>query len=272
MGCKQPQTSKDPAVPSSDEDCVQYDYDGTGILTLLHVNAGFNCCPGEITADIDFANHVITFTEHEAKYGCRCLCLFDVVYRIQNLDPGEYTIRFVELFLEPGDEPLKFTCDLSQAAGGTYCVKRTHYPWNMRASGEASGSLVDIVGCKDQTAVRTDPSVRAVNDCIEFTYIQDNILLLTHINAGLNCCPVLEPDITVGNGVIKIAEKEVEGLCDCYCLFDLHYMIVNVPPGEYTISVDEHYEREGDEKLEFTVDLDETSSGIHCVERNHSPW
>jgi hypothetical protein len=95
---------------------------------------------------------------------------------------------------------------------------------------------------------------------------------LKHVNAGFNCCPVLDTDVSIDNGVIKIVETETEGLCDCYCLFDLHYMIVNLPPGEYTISVDEHYEEPGDEKLEFTVDLMETPSGIYCVERNHSPW
>ncbi len=271
-GCKQLQVLSDPAEPSPDEDCVQYEYDGTGILTLKHMNAGFNCCPGEISADIDIENHVITVTEHEAEYGCRCLCLFDVDYRIENLEPGEYEIVFVELCLEPGDEPLEFECDLSQAASGTCCVKRTHYPWNMRASGEASGSLLEVVGCKEQTGKQSDHSVQAVNDCIEYDYIQNNILLLKHINAGFNCCPVLDTDITIENGVIRIAEREIEGMCDCYCLFDFYYMIVNLPPGEYTITVDEHYVQKGDEKLEFTVDLVEIPSGIYCVERNHSPW
>jgi hypothetical protein len=262
----------DPASPSPDEDCVQYEYDGTGVLTLKHVNAGFNCCPGKITADIDIENNVITIVEHESESACRCLCLFDVDYKIENLQPGEYEIKFAELYLDSGDDPLEFTCDLSQAPSGTYCVKRSHYPWDMRVSSEPSGSLLEVIGCKDQTGIQSDQSTKAVQDCIEYDYIQDNILLLKHINAGFNCCPVLDVDIAIDNGVITIIESETEGLCDCYCLFDLHYMIMNLPPGEYNISVDEHYEQAGDEKLEFTINLVESPSGIFCVERNHSPW
>ncbi len=138
-GCKHLQTQEDPASASPDEDCVQYEYDGTGVLTLKHINAGFNCCPREITADIDIEDHVITITEYEAESACRCLCLFDVDYRIKNLKPGEYEIKFVELYTDPGDDPLEFTCDLSQAPSGMHCVKRTRYPWDLGLFGEASG-------------------------------------------------------------------------------------------------------------------------------------
>ncbi len=127
-------------------------------------------------------------------------------------------------------------------------------------------------GCEDQTGVRTNRSFDTVDNCIEYTYIQESILLLKHVNAGFNFCPVIETDAAIENGAITIVEREVEGLCDCYCLFDLYYIIVNLSPGEYAISVVEPYLQEGDETLKVTVDLEETPSGIHCLERNHSPW
>ena len=60
--------------------------------------------------------------------------------------------------------------------------------------------------------------------------------------------------------------------CDCLCLFDLDYEITNLPPGVYTIRVNEPYLWEGAEVLEFTVDLSAVPSGSHCVYRDHYPW
>jgi len=271
-GCKQflPQRGLSEASPN--QDCAQYEYDGNNVLTLKHINAGFNCCPGEITADIDIENHVITVVEHESEHGCRCLCLFDVDYKIEHIEPGAYEIKFVEPYTEAGDDPLAFTCDLSQATSGTYCVERTHYPWDAELSGGAWGRLLDMVGCKEPSAVADSKGRDVVHDCIEYGYLQGNILLLKHVNAAFNCCPTIATDITVEDGAITVVETELDGRCDCYCLFDLYYMTVNLPVGEYTISVHEHYAQAGDEELEFYVDLRETSSGTYCVERNHSPW
>jgi hypothetical protein len=83
---------------------------------------------------------------------------------------------------------------------------------------------------------------------------------------------VIGADITIKNHVITITEKEVNGLCDCLCLFDLDYQIVNLPPGEYVIKVIEPYIGEDDEPLEFVVDLSEAPSGTYCVKRNTYPW
>jgi hypothetical protein len=101
------------------------------VLHLDHLNAGFNCCP-IIGADIDVDGSLITITERESPDSlgfCACLCLFDVGYEIWQLPPGQYTIRFVELYLEPGDDPLEFPVDLSAAPDGSACVSRHHYPW-----------------------------------------------------------------------------------------------------------------------------------------------
>jgi len=119
------------SVPSN-QDCAAYLYDaGNSVLYLDHLNAGFNCCP-VIGADMSVAGDVITITESESPDSlgfCFCLCLFDVRYEIRELPPGAYTIRFVELYLEPGDEPLEFPVDLVTAPEGTACELRPHYPW-----------------------------------------------------------------------------------------------------------------------------------------------
>lgn len=114
---------------SQARDCFQYQYDGSGTLTLTHVNAGFNCCPGEISATVSFIGHQIVISEFESAAECHCLCLYDLNYVLEGLEPGVYTIRFVEPYMDDGDEVLEFSVDLSSAVSGERCINRTTYPW-----------------------------------------------------------------------------------------------------------------------------------------------
>ncbi len=116
--------------PGPHEDCLEFQYNGIDTLVLRHINAGFNCCPGEISAEIDFNNRLITITEREQEQGCLCLCLFDLDYEVVNLVPGVYTLRIIEPYVEGGDEILELTLELWSATSGTHCVQRDYYPWN----------------------------------------------------------------------------------------------------------------------------------------------
>jgi hypothetical protein len=69
-------------------ECVEYEYDGRSVLRLKHVDAGFNCCPGTISADIDIDGREILITERESSSLCDCNCLFDVNYEIVAVAPG----------------------------------------------------------------------------------------------------------------------------------------------------------------------------------------
>jgi hypothetical protein len=130
-GCKE--FGKDPGT-SPDQDCIEYQYDGQGVLLMKHVNAGFNCCPDTILAGVSLVGNTIIITENESlepSGGCDCICLFDVDYQVDNLPPGEYTITVNELYLQPGEEILEFTVDLSSVTSGSYCVERNDYPWGI---------------------------------------------------------------------------------------------------------------------------------------------
>jgi hypothetical protein len=111
-------------------DCFEYELAGGDTLLLRHINAAFNCCPGEIAADISFKNDTITIVEHESESGCRCLCLYDIEYRFVNIEAGTYTIQFVEPYVTDADEPLRSTIDLSASPSGSFCVDRASYPWS----------------------------------------------------------------------------------------------------------------------------------------------
>jgi hypothetical protein len=115
---------------SSDQDCIEHDYDGDSVLVLKHVNAAFNCCPDSFTVAFDFAGRSITIAEIEwLTTPCKCLCLYDVDLRITGLPAGTWTITVVEPYLWPGAEPLTFTLDLVVSPSGKYCVTRDLYPW-----------------------------------------------------------------------------------------------------------------------------------------------
>ncbi|UCC43050.1 MAG: thrombospondin type 3 repeat-containing protein [Candidatus Zixiibacteriota bacterium] len=129
-GCKSIPLGDPVPDTSNDLSCIEWAYDGGSILTLNHVNAGFNCCP-IIAADIRFDGNTIIVEELDSleNGGCDCLCLFDVEYEITNLSPGEYRILVIEPYRWEGDIELDFTIDLSTAGSGVHCESRTHYPW-----------------------------------------------------------------------------------------------------------------------------------------------
>ena len=116
--------------PASNEGCLEYQYDAnTGTLLLTHVNAAFNCCPSNIQAQVTIAPSQIDITESESAGGCRCLCLYDLSYEIQNLIPNTYTISLTEPNLPKTDPKLTFTLDLITNSIGRLCFPRSAYPW-----------------------------------------------------------------------------------------------------------------------------------------------
>jgi hypothetical protein len=128
-GCKQWNNAVEPGTEQpKNQDCLEYRYIGQK-LELKHINAAFNCCPGAVTADFNVCDKVVTITEMEETQGCFCVCLFDLEMEVDHLEPGEYTIRINEPYIENGDEPLEFTVQLSEGISGSYCLERNHYPW-----------------------------------------------------------------------------------------------------------------------------------------------
>jgi hypothetical protein len=130
------------------------------------------------------------------------------------------------------------------------------------------GNLTNQTTCKNQN-LSEPPSNQ---DCIQYQYDGIQNLTLTHQNAGFNCCPEIATNITINNQTIIIKEIELSGPCNCSCLFDLDYQIINLPPATYTINIEEPYILPEDQKLEFTINLTNSSTGSHCIERNNYPW
>jgi hypothetical protein len=140
---------------------------------------------------------------------------------------------------------------------------------------QPSGILTDYEGCKTfmtSSSLQTEFYINT-EECIEYDYDGESVLILKHINAGFNCCPgKIDTTISVTENKIVIEDKEEEQGCFCQCLFDLRYEIVDLDPGEYTIAVSGPYIEDTDERLLFNLRLFGPSSGTFCVDRTHYPW
>jgi hypothetical protein len=130
------------------------------------------------------------------------------------------------------------------------------------------GNLTNQTTCKDYNLSKQPPN----QDCIQYQYDGIQNLNLKHQNAGFNCCPEIAANITIINRTITIKEIEISGLCNCLCLFDLDYRIINLPPSTYIITVEEPYILLENQKFEFTINLINSSTGSCCRERNNYPW
>jgi hypothetical protein len=130
--CKRFSAAKPLDTIPPDKDCLQYQYDFSGTLTIKHINAGLNCCP-EFVADMQVTGNTITITEIDSTIdgGCECLCLFDLDYEIHDLIAGQYTIIFIEPYSKPEDPPLEAVINIGTNPSGEYCVSRCCYPWGL---------------------------------------------------------------------------------------------------------------------------------------------
>jgi len=130
--CKSGKLAIDGEDPSS-VDCVEWTYAGDGTLAVTHVNAGLNCCPGTIAAEIEIIGSAIAITEREGDDAepCDCLCLFDLDYEFSGLSAGPCTLTFHEAYLPSGAAVLTVTIDLATEPEGSFCVSRDTYPWSI---------------------------------------------------------------------------------------------------------------------------------------------
>ena len=116
---------------TSDQTCVVYSFDDDSTLTLMHYNAGFNCCPEKILTDVRVTGDSLIITEKGKELGCKCNCLFHVELKVYNLKPRTYHVRSEEDLFVPDSSRLVFDINLKDAPGGNACVTRSTYPWGL---------------------------------------------------------------------------------------------------------------------------------------------
>lgn len=115
--------------PPSETSCINYSFDGDSLLTMMHYNAGFNCCPEGFAVDIEVKGDSLIIREDDLKHLCRCNCLYDLEIEVHNLPVGSYHVRIVESYAGYSWAPLVFDLDLKKEPTGKFCTTRTEGWW-----------------------------------------------------------------------------------------------------------------------------------------------
>jgi hypothetical protein len=134
-----------------------------------------------------------------------------------------------------------------------------------------TGKLVNRSACKGKSSVIVADTVKNIS-CVKYSFeLENNRVLMKHINSGFNCCPEICCGIFLEGDTIFIQEIEIMGICGCLCLYDLDIEINGVDPKCYQVKIIEPY-CDNQEPLIFEMNLTENNSGIYCVQRLNYPW
>jgi len=116
--------------PGPNQSCVSFSYDGDSLLSIIHYNSAFNCCPEKVLTTFELRNDTILITEDDSLQLCRCNCLFNVDMKIHNLPPSEYVMIIREPYVDQEDQIFVIDLDLENMRAGQVCKYRDFYPWH----------------------------------------------------------------------------------------------------------------------------------------------
>ena len=141
------------------------------------------------------------------------------------------------------------------------------------ADSSISGSITGSSDCKNFKSADLKFTEADTFSCVHYLYNESTYkLVMTHINAGFNCCPEeIYCEIITHNDTIIIEEFEKRPDCDCLCLFDLDIELQSVQEGTYIVKFIEPYAG-GQAELIFEIDLTSGIEGEYCVVRKGGPW
>ena len=63
-------------------------------LLINHINAMFNCEPGQITVTINVSSNEISMDENESSSLANCICPYDIDFKVGPLQYGTYNLKF----------------------------------------------------------------------------------------------------------------------------------------------------------------------------------
>lgn len=130
-GCKDEIPANNSILYSSNQSCIKYSFDERlNKLQIIHVNAGFNCCPDGLYCTVSFSNDTIYIEEFQNAAQCRCNCLYDLDIELNEILSKSYYIKIIEPYCE-NQKKLHFDIDLTKEPDGEFCVTRKNYPWGL---------------------------------------------------------------------------------------------------------------------------------------------
>ncbi len=152
--------------------------------------------------------------------------------------------------------------------------------------------FISLVACNKEESVEPDPSMTSTTDmicnfqfpmkgdepgenqsCVFWEYDGDSTLLMTHYNAGFNCCPeAILTSMEIRGDTLYITERDSMQLCRCNCLFDIDFVVHNLKSQKYVVKFIEPFVIEPNQPLIFNIDLENNLSGRDCDFRDYYPW
>jgi hypothetical protein len=111
--------------------CIYYSFnESSEVLTVNHINAGFNCCPGKLSCNVSVSGDTLIIKEYEKSALCDCNCLYDIEIEISEITINHFIVKIVEPYCG-NQEKIIFEINLDASPVGTFCVTRKFYPWRM---------------------------------------------------------------------------------------------------------------------------------------------
>ncbi len=130
-GCKSNEKSGELISVADTLSCVKYEFIAADkFLRIKHINAAFNCCPGEITSEINFNKDTLIIKEKESESLCDCNCLYDLEFEAGEIPDNTFILKIVEEY-QTGEEELVFEININEDTNGEFCVTRKDYPWGI---------------------------------------------------------------------------------------------------------------------------------------------
>jgi hypothetical protein len=85
-----------------------------GYYQFDHTNVSFNCClPKGISASLSLSNDTLYLNEKETVPGsCKCLCNYDIISEIKNLEKGNYVLCLLKDSIVRGTISLFFNAKM----------------------------------------------------------------------------------------------------------------------------------------------------------------
>ncbi|HQL23105.1 MAG TPA: hypothetical protein PKY95_01685, partial [candidate division Zixibacteria bacterium] len=69
-------------------------------LRVRHLNAQANCCPAFLT-DVFVNGGAITVIEWDTLSACDCLCTYNLLTVVNDLEPGDYAVTLIGVCTYP---------------------------------------------------------------------------------------------------------------------------------------------------------------------------
>jgi len=184
-------------------------------LFMKHTDVEYNCA-AHILLTSRVEDNVITFVELET-YGKNgpvyCLCLFDVNGTLQNIEPGEYTVRVV-----------------NESTGKKFSEEKIKIE-NEKLSYKQSE-------CKGEPTYFYPESEDSEEESVVI-FVKDGSIVVQHFNVVYNCGAVIVPEVKTESGKIIIREIETlpNGAMRCMCRFDFEAIIDVYEKGTYIVEL-----------------------------------